>query len=388
MEDRFGHLAEASDADCRAALGHCVQRLRAQLPRFTWSFPGPASIDGIYPQIGNVEWTTGFWTGQLWLAYEYTGDEVFKSTALIQVEDFLKRIQNHIDVDHHDMGFLYSLSCVAACKLTGDLKARTAALLAADNLVARYHPKGRFLQAWGAMGAKENYRLIIDCLLNVPLLYWAARETGDGYYRQIADAHTETTLVLVVRPDYSTYHTFFFDPDTGKPAHGATCQGFRDDSAWTRGQAWGIYGTALGYREKRDPRYADIFRHISDFYLCHLGSDMIPYWDLGFTEGNEPRDSSSAAITACAFLEMSRYLAEKEASVYRSLARRMLKALIDGYMADDRTPGDGLLLHGTYSKKTPFNTCTQSGVDERVIWGDYFFMEALTRLTSDWLSYW
>mgnify|MGYP003373424114 CR=1 FL=1 len=173
-------------------------------------------------------------------------------------------------------------------------------------------------------------------------------------------------MKTVIREDYSTWHTFFFDMETGEPDHGATCQGYRDGSAWARGQAWGIYGCALAYKYTGRKEYIDIFKKVSDYFLRHLPEDMIPYWDLEFTSGDEPRDSSSASIAACGMLEMAKYLEKEDAEVDRKLAG----------------------LHSTYSKKPPYNTCNPYGVDECNLWGDYFYMEALTRLLKDWKLYW
>ena len=206
----------------QAAFDRAVEILRGNLPEFTEKFQFSCSENNFYPQSENVEWTTGFCTGEYWLAWELTGDDAFKQAALVQVDSFLDRIEKRIDVDHHDMGFLYSPSCVAAYKLTGSETGKKAALLAADNLIARFQEKGQFLQAWGELGAKDNYRLIIDCLLNLPLLYWASDVTGDGKYRDIALRHTKTSLANLVRDDNSTYHTYFFDTETGEPVRGAT----------------------------------------------------------------------------------------------------------------------------------------------------------------------
>ena len=160
--------------------------VREDLARFTDYFPSSNSINGFYEATENVEWTTGFWTGVLWLAYEYTKDNVFREAAQIQVESFYERIKNKIDVNHHDMGFLFSLSCVASYKLTGNGRAREAALMAAENLAGRYREKGSFLQAWGNVGEASEYRLIIDCLLNLPILYWASETTGEARYAKMA----------------------------------------------------------------------------------------------------------------------------------------------------------------------------------------------------------
>lgn len=326
--------------------------------------------------------------GEIWLAYEATGEEKFKTAALIQVDSFADRIARKVEVDHHDMGFLYSPTCVAAWKLVGSEKGKNAAIAAADQLLTRYQPSGRFLQAWGTMEDPGNYRYIIDCMLNVPLLYWAAQVTGKDHYREIAAAHTATTLANSFRPDGSTYHTFFMNPD-GTPKGGRTCQGYKDDSFWARGQAWGVYGSAIGYTYTHDEKFLDVFRKALAFYLSRLPEDMIPCWDMLFApESGEPRDSSSAAIVACGLLEAAKYVDEAEAAQWRTLARQMLASLAANYAVKPGTLGSGQLLHGTYSKKSPYNTCTPEGVDECTSWGDYFYMEALTRLTKDWEMYW
>lgn len=394
IED-LDNYKEAAVPEIRTAMETAVDQVVRNLPEFTDRFPGPNSFDNFYRPGDNVEWTTGFWTGEIWLAYENARTEEEKEALWkageIQVDSFMKRIVDRIDVDHHDMGFLYSLSCVAAYKLTGMEKAKEAALLAADNLVSRFQPKGEFLQAWGEMGAPDNYRFIIDCLLNLPLLYWAYEETGVDKYRDIAEKHIHTALANVIREDDSTWHTFFMNPETGAPDHGATCQGYKDGSAWARGQAWGVYGTAIGYRYTKRPEYIGYFRRVTRYFLEHLPKDLCPYWDLTFGDGDEeePRDSSSAVIAICGMLEMSRHLEGDEAAYYTSIARKLMKAMIDRYAVKDGKKSNGLLLHGTYSKKTPYNTCTPEGVDECVIWGDYFYMEAMERfLNPDWIIYW
>lgn len=308
------------------------------------------------------------------------------------MESFYERIREHREVDHHDMGFLYSPSCVAGWKLTGAKTGREAALLAADQLLTRFQPVGKFLQAWGEMGAADNYRFIIDCLLNLPLLYWASEESGDARYRDIAEQHIHTAMANVIREDDSCWHTVFMNPKTGAFDHGATCQGYKDGSAWARGQAWGVYGTAIAYRYTKRAEYIGYFRRVSQYFLAHLPDDLCPFWDLTFGNGDEktePRDSSSAAIAACGFLEMSKYLEKEEAERCIKAAKRLLYALVSHYQVTDFAKSNGQLLHGTYSKKSPYNTCTPEGVDECVIWGDYFFMEALTRfLTPEWNQYW
>ena len=378
-----------TDTAAAAALDEACEQVRINLPLYIDRCQNHSSVDNIYPACDNNQWTCGFWPGEVWLAFERTGDEAFKASALKLVNSFAYRIDHKIEVDHHDMGFLYCPSCVAAWKLTGNETGKEAALMAADNLLSRFQEKGQFIQAWGELGAKDNYRLIIDCLLNMPILFWATEVTGDQKYARKAQAHIKTAMQNIVRSDNSTYHTFFFDPATGAPVKGVTHQGYRDGSAWARGQAWGVYGSALAYKFLRDDAYADIFCRVTDYFLDHLPKDKIPYWDFDFTDGSdEPRDSSAAAIAACGMLEMSKYLPAEKAQYYTQKAEELVEALIRECAVTDPAVSNGLLLHGTYAKSSPYNTCPNIGVDECVIWGDYFYMEALTRLLRDWEPYW
>lgn len=394
--EEIGNYPKADKQEAAEAMRQCVRQVKSSLLRYGDRFPEDNSQEGFYELRENIGWTTGFWTGEVWLAYENSVDAeekaFFEEKAREQVGSFYKRIQDKIDVDHHDMGFLYSPSCVAAYKLTGMEEAKTAALLAADNLVGRFQPVGNFIQAWGAFGAEDNYRFIIDCLLNLPLLYWASQETGKEIYRDVAEKHIHTAMKYIFREDDSTWHTVFLNRETGEFSHGATCQGYRDGSAWTRGQAWGIYGTAMAYKYTGRKEYTEYFRRVTRYYLAHLPKDLCPYWDLTFgdeAEGKEPRDSSSAAIAACGMLEMSKYLEGEEARYYEKVALIFIKALIDHYQVKDPALSDGQVLRGTYCKKTPYNTCRESGVDECVIWGDYYFMEALNRVINPgWALYW
>lgn len=380
---------EITQEEIKEALTFCNRQIISNLSEFTDQFQDNSSVGGFYRPIPNSDWTTGFWTGEIWLAYEFSGDERLKTAGEVQINSFLERINNKFQVDHHDMGFLYSPSCVAGYKLIGSEAGKEAAIKAADQLITRYHPVGEFIQAWGPMNAPENYRLIIDCLLNLPLLYWASEETGDVKYRDIAEKHIHTAVANVIREDDSTWHTFFFNMETGAPDHGATCQGYRDGSAWARGQAWGVYGMALAYKYTERKEYIELFRRVTEYYLAHLPKDLVPFWDLEFTDGDDqPRDSSSASIAACGILEMIKYLEPEEAEHYRRIAYRMMKSVYDNYAVKDPKVSNGLVLHSTYSNHSPYNTCNHCGVDECNSWGDYFYMEALTRMSKDWELYW
>lgn len=390
----------------RSAFNFALGQAEHNCALFNGRCQNHTSVNNFYEPCDNNQWTSGFWPGQLWLCYEYSHDEKFCHAANDLAETFLYRIEKKIEVDHHDMGFLYTPSCTASWMLSKNTDAKKAALLAADQLLLRFQPKGGFLQAWGEMGKSENYRFIIDCLMNTPLLFWASKETGSTRYADIALTHIETCMKYSIRKDGSTYHTFFMDSETGLPSHGATCQGYKDDSFWARGQAWAVYGTALAYRYTKKIEYLEKFKKVLSFYESKLPEDFVPYWDMIFTEGvTEPRDSSSAAIVSCGLLEMASLLEKEsqtllndqstaknllnEAQKYKASARQMIESLINNYAVKDETVSNGLLLHGTYSKKSPYNTCTPEGVDECTTWGDYFYLEALTRLNNpEWKSYW
>jgi len=395
-------LEPIGGAEAEAALDRATAQVALNVKVYGADCQNHSSRGGTYPPCANDQWTTGFWPGEVWLAYERTGDPSFLRSGAAYVESFHDRIARKVSVDHHDMGFLYTPSCVSAWKLTGNERAWDAAILAARQLLTRFQEKGGFFQAWGPMGARENYRFIIDCLMNLPLLYWAAGETGEAEFAEKADRHAATCLAHSFRADRSTFHTFFMDIETGAGVRGETCQGFRADSAWARGQAWAVYGLALAYGRDGNAEQLDLFRGVTDFYLSRLPADLVPYWDLSFSPADvagrgpygpdassEPRDSSSAAIVACGLLEMADRLGATDyADACRLLARKTVASLARRYAVTDPAPGKGLLLHGTYSKKSAYNTCTEEGVDESLAWGDYFYMEALTRLTRKWAPYW
>lgn len=368
-----------------AAMDRVADQVRCNMEYFGTRFPSSATRNQTYGVIDNIEWTDGFWTGLLWLCYEYTGDDAFKNLALKNVDSFLNRVEKRIELDHHDLGFLYSLSCVAGYKLTGSAEGRKAGLLAADKLMERFQEKGGFIQAWGELGARDNYRLIIDCLLNIPLLHWAFLETGKPVYRNAAMRHYEAACNNVIRDDASAYHTFYFDPETGEPLKGVTRQGYSDDSAWARGQAWGIYGIPLNYRYVKDDSAFNLFKGMTNYFLNRLPEDQVCYWDLIFTDGsNQSRDSSAAAIGVCGIHEMLKYLPEVESdkNTYRHAMHCILRSLMERYTAPEIKPGNPVLLHGVYSWHSG------KGVDEGNIWGDYYYMEALMRFYKDWNLYW
>ena len=210
--------------------------------------------------------------------------------------------------------------------------------------------------------------------------------TGDQKYREIATKHINTAAKVVVREDSSTHHTFYFDPETGNPVKGVTAQGAGDDSAWARGQAWGVYGFPLAYSYLKDEKFVDLFKRVTNYFLNHLPSDNICYWDLVFDENSgEERDTSAAAIAVCGMLEMIKYLpdSDPDKKIYQNAVNAIMKSLITKYTTKNIEYSNGLLTEAVYSKPNG------SGVDECCIWGDYFYMEALVRIMKpEWKKYW
>lgn len=382
---KFSVRPEFGKEDCEKAIAYILEKIDRNLDTFTYKFPDSASINNVYPAIDNVEWTSSFWTGMLWLAYEVTGEEKYRKVAEIHLDSFKKRIEEKIEVNHHDLGFLYTLSCVAAFKLTGNEEARRTALKAADHLITRYCEKAGIVQAWGDMqDPNQRGRMIIDCCMNLPLLYWATEVTGDRNYRDIAQSHAKQAARYIVREDASTFHTFYMDVETGEPRFGKTHQGYSDDSCWSRGQAWGIYGFPLSYAYIHDGSLIELTKKLANYFLNRLPEDDVCYWDLIFTEGEEERDSSAAAITACGLLEMAKHMPLTDAyrRIYENAALRMVKSLAENYTTCSVPESNGILLHAVYGK--PMN----NGVDECNIWGDYYYFEALVRLIKDWKMFW
>ena len=378
---------ELSKEKLKDATNEALKRTSFCILSYGGKFPGNASNNNVYKTINNTKgWWTGFWTGTLWHAYEMSDEKGFKNTALSHIDGFYKRIDEKLGVNNHDMGFLYTPSCVSAYKLTGDETAKKAAIMAADHLITRYHEESGFIQAWGNVGEEDEYRLIVDCLLNIPLLYWASEVTGDEKYADIAYTHFKTTMSVCYREDGSTYHTYYFDSKTGEPLRGATAQGAGDETTWSRGQAWGMYGPLLTYKYKQDPEALETFKKAANYYLNNLPADYVAYWDLSYNDGDfQPKDSSSAAIAVCALLEGVKYMDESDPlrEVYYNAANRIMNSLIDSYTTIDVPTANGLLLHGTNSMSA------NSGIDEMLSWGDYFYMEALHRFNDpDWELYW
>lgn len=369
----------------KQAIEDAVNKTRANIERFGSQFPH-VSDKGHYLLNDNDEWTDGFWSGILWLCYEYSGDEVFKEAARGTVESFRKRLNEKVKLDHHDIGFLYSLSSKAQWIIERDEKAKELTIQAADVLMARWRPNGQYIQAWGREGDPENGgRIIIDCMLNLPLLYWAYEQTGDAKYKEVAVLHADKSRRFLVRGDDSSYHTFYFDQNTGAALRGGTHQGYQDGSTWTRGQAWGIYGFALSYHYTKNPLYLETSKRLARYFIERLPEDHVVYWDFDApVDADTKRDSSGSAIAAAGLIELLSHLdaGDPDRTFLEDGLQRSMKGLVEGYATIGQPDAEGFLEHGSYSVRGG------NAPDDYMIWGDYYYLEALVRLEKGIKGYW
>jgi unsaturated chondroitin disaccharide hydrolase len=383
-ETRGGESCSRREETARV-LDLCLRKTRQNIRRLadnpepgTWSW----HKEGRYWEwnenffaIGN--WTTSFITGMALLAYQQTRDGYFVEQAGRLGPLYRRKVHEHQMDTMHDLGFLYSLHSVAFYRLTGEREHRETALRAAELLAGRFIPQGRFIRAWGRMDSegvrthddgfiRTNDMAIIDCMMNLPLLHWAAAETGDRKFRDVAVAHADTTLAHFIRPDDSLFHAFRFDLETGDPKSGENYCGFAVGSHWARGTAWAIYGFAMSYRYTRDPRHLEACLRLAHRFITLLDADAVPVWDFRLTDGGPwLRDSSAAAIAVCGFQELER-LSVADADLIEAKRLLLSRLCSEEYVDADETIAS-ILRNGQVGRAQ--NAYTS--------WGDYFLMEAL-----------
>ena len=337
------------------------------------------SIDGKYDAQPAHWWTSGFWPGLLWLVYRETQDERLKEIA-ISCEEQMDTPLLGFDELHHDVGFMWSLTAVAQYKLLLSAQSKRRGLIAASHLVGRFNVKGNFIRAWN--GADQQGWAIIDCLMNLPLLYWASETTNDPRFKHIAKLHADMALREFIRPDGSAHHIVCFDPETGARLEARGGQGYSPDSAWARGTTWALYGMALSYRYTRDEAYLQAAKKVAHFFLANLPDDGVPFWDFRAPlQADMAMDSTSSAIAASGLIELSRLVPEAEQKLYFHAGERILRLLDENYSAWDEDE-EGLLLKGTAN--FPKNTY----VNIPHIYGDYFFAEAVAKLRGQRELFW
>ena len=334
--------------------------------------------NGRLRKVNSNDWTSGFYPGCLWYLYEYTEDEAFLSAA----RKFTMNLEKEqFNGGTHDLGFMMYCSFGNGTRLTGDEEFRDVLIRSARTLATRFNPNTGCIRSWDHHRDKWQYPVIIDNMMNLELLFWAARETGDSGLYKIALSHAETTLKNHFREDCSSWHVLDYDTLTGEVLHRHTHQGYSHESAWARGQSWGLYGFTMAYRETGAQKFLDKAKCIADFILDHenMPDDLVPYWDYNAPGiPDEPRDASAAAIACSALYELSQSLGE-DGEKYKLAADRILKSLSsEKYMAKAGENNHFILMHSVGSK--PGDT----EVDVPLIYADYYFIEAcMRRLAMD-----
>lgn len=348
-----------------------VERLAGRSPQAA----PHVSAKGVYDELKVDQWISGFWPGLLWLVYGMTGKESLREEAWGWDEKIEKCFlqDNHF---HHDVGFQFLPTAVIKYKLTGDEDAKRRGLAAANFLAGRFNVKGGFLRAWpNKNGQNTAGWAIIDCMMNLSLLFWASEVTEDPRYRHMAVAHADTAAKSFIREDGSARHVVVFDPETGECKEFLGGQGYAPESAWSRGQAWALYGFANTYRYTGDVKYLHLAQRVAHYFLSCLPEDSVPHWDFRAPnlEG-EPRDTSAGAIALSGLLDLAEYVSPEEGWVYRRAAEKMMLSLSDAYSTWDRPDYEGILLEATGHKPAGAN------INVSLIYGDYYYTEALAKL--------
>ncbi len=332
------------------------------------------TVDGKWIFSEKPNWFSGFTSGELWHMYDITGKAEYKRRALVHADSLLR----FASLDNtHDLGFIFFNSCVRAYQHTGIIKYRDAAIQAARMLVKRFNKKGNFIRAWGKLGTDDREGwMIIDTMMNLELLFWASKETGDYSFYDIAYKHAIICMQEHIRPDYSSYHVVIFDPVSGSVIKKQTHQGYGDETTWARGQAWGVYGFALAYKYTRDERFLNVSKKMADHYFSKLQIDLIPFWDLDLKGNDVVRDASASAIVASGLFLLAELEKEKGIrKIFKDRAERITDSLRYNYLytKSNRQKEEGILLH------TVYNYAKKYGIDESYPAGDFYFIECLKK---------
>ena len=314
-------------------------------------------------------WTNGFWEGILWLMAAETDDVYYKELAN-RLEDRMDEALYGLEGLDHDVGFMWLLSSVANYRLTGNKKSKVRGLIAANYLASRFNPDAGFIGAWN-MKEKEGWS-IIDTMMNLPLLYWASEETDYARFAQIAKLHADKSLQNAIRPDGSVAHIIDYDLNNGSVVQTFGGQGYEVGSSWTRGQGWALYGFVLSYIHTKEQKYLDVSKRIAHYFLAAVADhDYIP--PIDFRSPGDPQyvDTTAGAIAAAGLIEIAKNVDELEQKMYINSAVKILRAISDRY-ADWSEDCDAILHCGSEAYR--------HGIHMDIVYGDYFFIEAIFKL--------
>jgi rhamnogalacturonyl hydrolase YesR len=336
-------------------------------------FPRTLTESGDLKLVNKRDWTSGFYPGVLWYMYHLTGEKLWEEkaeiyTALLTSEQF--------NASNHDLGFKMMPSFGLGYELTKNEAYKKVLIQSAKTLITRFNENVGCIKSWDHNKDKWEFPVIIDNLMNLELLFWASKETGNPVFYNIAVAHAKTTIKNHFRSDYSSYHVVGYNTATGDVISKNTHQGYADESSWARGQAWALYGYTMIYRETKDPVFLKQAEGVANYIInvAKLPTDYVPVWDFSVTNlKSEPRDASAAAVIASALYELSTYTSNSK-DVYLNVANKTIASLSsDKYLSELGTNKGFLLKHSTGSKPK------DSEVDVPLVYADYYFLEALSR---------
>lgn len=335
--------------------------------------------NGKYIDMGEkdiVWWTNGFWAGIMWQMYHATKKEIYKETAESNEVRLDAAFDQYTGL-HHDVGFMWLHTAVANYRLTGSERSKARGLHAAHLLAGRYNPRGKFIRSWNR---DRSGWVIIDSMLNVPLLYWAGETLNDPRFRFVAEDHVDTVMNNIVRPDGAVHHIGVFNPNNGELLETPGGQGFESGSSWSRGQAWAIYGFALSYVHTGKKEYLETAKKVAHYFISNIvKTGYIPLVDFRAPENPIKWDTSAGVCAACGLLEIAKHVSPYEKQLYIDAAISILKATEKMY-ADWNNEVDGIIGFATGAYHDELNT------EVPIIYSDYYFVEGILRLLeSDFL---
>ncbi len=340
------------------------------------------TVNGVHDDMTKTDitwWTNGFWPGLMWLMYVGTSDEQYRAVAE-NAELLLDAAFEDYDHLHHDVGFMWHISSGVNYRLFGGKKSRLRTIYAANMLASRYNAEGKFIRSWND---DHTGWVIIDSMMNIPLLYWASEEHNDPRYKYIAQNHADTVLKTHIREDGSVNHIVDLDIVTGEALESFGGQGYEVGSSWSRGQSWAIYGFILSYIHTGEKRYLDAAKRVAHYFIsCIAETDYIPLVDFRAPQEPVYIDTTAAACAACGLIEIANSVGEFEKKTYLGAAIKILKALEEKY-CDWSDEEDSILQMGTEAYR-----CRETGLHSPIIYGDYFFAEAIYKLRKSGMLFW
>lgn len=366
LEDTYNKLLTKMRAEC--------ERVGSKIPYI--------SENGVYKEdkaeTEVIWWTNGFWPGILWQMYNATGDEIYRITAQ-EVEEKLDNALEEFAGLNHDVGFMWLHSAIANYRLTGNERSRDRGLHAAHILAGRYNPRGKFIKSWN----KDNESwIIVDSLMNVPILYWASDVSGDPSFTFIGTDHVDTVCEKVIREDGSSNHILILDPNTGAVIDNPAGQGYESGSSWTRGQSWALHGLTLNYKYTKNPLYLEKAQQVAEYFINEVkNTDYIPPIDFKAPKTPEYWDTTAGVCAASGLLELAIYVDPEKSKYYTQEAINILKAIDEKYCNWDKD----------YDSIVQMGSGAYSSDEDRhvpIIYGDYFFIEALLKLKEKDLEIW